>query len=266
VATTATVSTSAANLQVTLLAAKTVYERNAIVPIRLSIRNDGRHSVTFCRGCVDGYLGVTVVNRQGKVLFPPTVPQTSVVSGGGPGRPAVVLGPGNILSHTFLIVLRGPLVRSYVHLNDGSSIYTKALKMHLLPRRGPIARLVLAPRVAVQVSANQRHSGPLLYSYSYTCEVAGGTVSGGEDWVKSNTLTIVPHIASCDQLLVFHLITGWKGATAARVDFRRVTARGVDDDREIDIVRRSAEVREELKLSRFDSRPSPGFRRSGQSI
>jgi hypothetical protein len=105
---------TAGGLELTLTVPRRSYPRDALAPVRLSLKNVSRHDVEYqtAPGLVVGYTAPQpeVLDAAGHVVYPPAMPYFPALPGPAPGM--VRLRPGQAMSQSQYIVVRGARIRA----------------------------------------------------------------------------------------------------------------------------------------------------------
>ncbi len=209
-------------LRLTVSLGGLTHPRDSLIRVGISVRNVSHHTITLCGDCVSGAIEADVMDRFGRIDYPPAVPEL-VTNTGGRRRSSLgrKLAAGAVLREDQFIILRARYVRAVVTLANTRSTVVTSSPVTFVNQPGPQLSLVLTPVVSVTLHDVAAHYGPIYYSYSYRCAETDGTEASGYDWQMSDSTTITPEIdPSCGRLLEFHLVAGALNQPVGRVDYK----------------------------------------------
>ncbi len=216
---TVSAQTKAQGLNLTLLVPRTVYPRDALVRVTVTVRNASPHAVTIADS--GGRLGlwVDVLNVSGAVVY------SSEGQGSIPGQliPPVqtrVLQPGQSLQAHPYIVLRGSLIRAVVNTSDPADGKPTLIQL----TRGDAPRLLVYTQPGLHAllrPAIIHQRGKPLITMTTTCADSPMPV-GTPGWIAAPapTRNVYRLSATCAHPLVWHLAAGWLNESVVDVEIR----------------------------------------------
>jgi hypothetical protein len=168
-----------------------------------------------------GGVGVEVLDRAGRVVFPPAVPFLGAGPCCGNPRPPTTVRPRGFIRDTGYAILRGDRLRAFAVFADGTRTESSVLHVALTRVQRPVVSL--QPRAALTLSATPTWPthGPPTYSYSYRCLGSNGWIGiGAADWVETTSCTFrLEYDSECSKLLELHAVVAWLDRPVGRLDF-----------------------------------------------
>lgn len=221
----ATTSVTAGGLELTLTVPRRSYPMNALIQVRVTIRNVSWHRVDYWTTGV-ALAGVAApqaeVLKAGKVVFPPAMPFAPALP--GPPPSLVPLKPGQQVAQREFVILRGDRLRgSQAFIPHPSKSVTRAANT-LVTRTIP---LLLHAATAPRLFLRQTAYGPVLEvtrppgirgrPLALTYADCGAPIDFRYSltWVPAGT-TITP---DCAPVLAWHVRLAWLGEPVAALDY-----------------------------------------------
>ena len=236
-----------AGLHLSLSLPEQHYPANAIVQATMQVTNVtarairlGRTSFYDCRGM---FAPQAVVMSHRTPVFPPIVVGTAFPSCPPPlptGGTAM-LRPGATLSSREYLLLRGPEIRAFVTIADRRShsglqlappvVATPILTVTLTASDAPTVTVEEGNAPVAYVARPRYARGRPFVGSGWSRLAKRGTVGKrgfvgilgfGNGWARQTSLTIRPKLMpGYTRFVEWHIVAGWLGHSAARVDFRQ---------------------------------------------
>lgn len=201
--------TTVNGLSLTVSVPKTVYPWNALVRVRLSVRNLTPQPLFFPQSCTDNPR-VEAIREVGTVVYPPEPKDQPCVTD-APLR----LDPGARLERRLYVVLRSRRVRAAVTVTVGDgnrTVVGDAVVLRLVRRSPPTMIMRTSPVIAAFVRPSIAARGPLFHKDVYQC----GVDSDMTYWARTTKWTriwgtrIVPHWpVHCGYPSEWDVTAGW---------------------------------------------------------
>lgn len=223
-------------LKLTLTLPTNVYPMNALIRVRIDIRNVSRRVVYLdqwgapCEG-LNGFNdpGVEVLDGAGKQMYPPAIfgfplppcaPQ--------PNRKLRTVQAGHTLSRQVYAILRGSRIRASVSTTNATTpsssgstfrVTTPSLNLHLTAGARPHADVhTVAPDISADIQPSGPVQGPLRYIAWNQCP-AGSTATSGTVsavWASAHGTHLSP---SCSPVNTWAVVAGWVGRPVAEIQY-----------------------------------------------
>ena len=114
-------------VKLSLLLAKEIYPRNALVRVRVRLSNVSHHPIRLLDSCPYGEVQVQVINRAGSVLYPPALTGEPTLRCGGGTPSSLVLRPGRVISRQLYAILRGGFVQALVSVARAKGVFVNVV-------------------------------------------------------------------------------------------------------------------------------------------
>ncbi len=198
------------------------YPRNALVRVTVRLRNISAHPIHLNPpDCGTRSISVDVLNAAGRILYPPILAGTPLPNCGvttGPGRS---VAPGQTLTITELVVLRGWRVQARADITEAGTILGAPERVTLTRADPPVVAVHTQPDLHADLTRPARARGPLWYFAWGRCRSgeSGQSMTGMLDW-RSAAGTRLPAAVpqGCTGSPEWHALAGWVGHTVAHID------------------------------------------------
>lgn len=219
-------------LELALSLPRRSYPHNALVRVRVSVRNISSHMIRVGASpapeCEWSGPGVEVLSTAGAPLYPPAAPW--IMPSCGPPRLPRDLLPGRSLHHATLAVLRSNTIRAVVTLGSGKEIATPLLHLPVHDDPAPTLSIQKSPtlRLLVTPGTSAQH-GPFYFVSGIRC--SGPDQSGFGEATSHWELGSAQRdgafhlIAACDQPMDWVFTGGWLDHPAVSLDYKTPTLR-----------------------------------------
>jgi len=223
------VSTSATSggLRLTITVPRRSYPRDALAPMKVSMRNVSSHAIGYLRLGVaaPGYAvpQAEVLDASGRVVFPPAMPYFPPLP--GPAPFVQRLDPGQTVAQTQYVVMRGARIRASQAFTLQAQPNPSVRRPLSVLRTRPITVALTsepAPRISLYASGSDLRADimpppgvtgrPLRLSYT---DCGFPTYDYTETWTASGT-----HITpGCGPVQEWHLRVAWVNHPVAALDY-----------------------------------------------
>lgn len=229
------VTTRTDGIKLSLILARHMYPRNALVLATMRLRNVSNASVLLPSPCPPGAFLVQVVTPAGRMVYPPALRSQLPTSCPPPPPEATVtagsLPPAGVVQVRVPTILRAPRLRAVAELGPPGGVTGRFLHIRLTRGDPPQVQLRLAPVEAVITPRKGEQSGPLYYDAWAICQARGPTgltYPGAETGWKvlrhgSRTGYLLrPQLQAgqgCNTPVQWHLVAGFLNQPVACVDY-----------------------------------------------
>jgi hypothetical protein len=230
-----TVAATAGGLRLSLVVPRRTYPRNALTMVTVRLRNVSHHVVMYDTTGV-ALPGVSapqveVLNRSGRALFPPALPDMPVLN--GPPAVAEPLRPGQVLFARLFIIVRGARIRATVAFVPRSELQNNVQSpAHTLATRPVTVRLTTeAPPAVVErdtpggpvfkITRPPGVTGTLRWvTYADCGFLTTPTYSTYNMYFRPNWVPTGPHLAAgCRPVHSWHATLGYLNHPVTSIDY-----------------------------------------------
>jgi hypothetical protein len=211
--------TTVNGLALSLSIPKSVYPWNALVRVRLTIRNLTSQPMILPQSCADNPR-VEAMNDRGTVVYPPQPRDRPCVNDA-----PLALDPGASLERSLYVVLRGRYVRAAVTMASGSTNQTAAgdsIPLTLVRQTAPVITMRKSPVIAAFIRPRSPVHGPLFHRDVYECGVDSDMTYWARTtkWTRMLGTRIVPHWPlHCGYPSEWHVTAGWLNEPVVKADY-----------------------------------------------
>jgi hypothetical protein len=208
-------------VELSLLLARRIYPRNALVSTTITVRNVSKHVVRLTTfPSINGSQGpqVSVLDARGNVVYPPALQKLFGRPNPFPGQ--LRLRPGDAYQTQMYVILRAAHLEAEALVQDPSrrTIRTRVLRLRLMASKSPQVSLhIVAGSTYAEVHPMVAVRGPLLYMSAAKCAPLE-TEFQVLDWTAARGTRLV---SGCRSLIEWHAIAGWSNRPVAVINYVR---------------------------------------------
>lgn len=217
-------STTSHGLQVSVLVPRRSYPKDALVQVRVVVRNISHRAVVIDAPCGSEGPEAQSTTATGHLLYSMVFHPTSGLSTLCHNQTAPRLAPRHVLEVRQYLVLEGPGIRGFVPLAGNRWAQTRPALVRLTPARPLRVNMRSKHRVEAMIPRPPGAQGPLLwYGWSACLEHGTPFSSPNYGWVRSSSDVATPLQArerACSQITEWHAIAGYLNYPVAIINYR----------------------------------------------
>jgi hypothetical protein len=216
------VSAMSHGVRVVLVVPKSVYPKNALVQVTVTVHNMTGRAVTLGARCSDGGPQVDVTSPSGRKIYPPSLLPAPLIVGGCFHRAAQRIAPHRSLVVRHYVVLYGPGIRASVRLVSGIVVETRPATVSLTHGQVPTVMLSTRGGLHAIVQHPPNAQGPLLFRGWWSCLQHGMRFSHIDPtWTstKGNIAWPMLHGDNCTRITVWHTYAGYVNTPVAIIAY-----------------------------------------------
>lgn len=218
-------------VRLTLTVPRRIYPRNAVIQVKLTVKNVSHHGVYIASGLQAPI--AYVLDSSGIEVYDPYAPLSNetLVTQKGPGPVSFLLRRGKAWEADPYLVLRGSRIGYRViigRFGHGTEVTVtgRSVSVRLTPEVLPQVSLSTVPTLRATISQAVAVSGPLLYYSQTSCQIDGARYSTGSGWSIAHGTSIEPEFytasgpgSQCDGTKTWHALAGWLNHPVATITY-----------------------------------------------